>query len=120
VGPGGPRDQGAVIIDGTDCVLLDEMTVSTVDMVRLGDLQGQAIYMVLGGRVNKASRRAQVGYLFGPDGAAALITELLTLADRCGPELLRDVVERLVTLDAAGNGSIAWLRAALEVADSGR
>lgn len=119
-GPGGPRDHGAVFLDLTDCVLLDGSTVCTVDNVRHGVTQGQAIYMTLKGRINKTQDRAQVGYIFGSDGAAALITQLLALADRWGPELLTDLVERLITLDREGDGSIAWLRAALDLAEEGR
>lgn len=81
-GPGGSRDRGAVFLDTTDAVLLDSTDVCTVDAVRQGALAEPVIFMVLDGRINKRTDRARVGYLFGPDGAAALITELLALADR--------------------------------------
>jgi len=118
-GPGGPHDWGAVVLDMTDCVLLDSASVCLVDSVRDGRSNGQAIYMTMSGRVNKTDDRVQVGYTFGTDGAAALVTELLALADRAGPDLLTDIVARLVALDRDGNASIAWLRAALDLAQAG-
>lgn len=58
----------------------------------------------------------QVGFAFGPGGAAAIITELLALADRCGPELLDDVTRRLKSLHRGRNVDLAWLRAAVDIA----
>jgi hypothetical protein len=113
-GPGGPRDRGAVVLDMTDCVLLDAMDVCTVDGVRDGHSNGQMIYMTLQGRVNKTPDRVQVGYAFGPDGAAALITELLALADRCGTDLLDDVTRRLTELHQGKAVDLRWLHAAIE------
>jgi len=115
-GPGGPHDRGAFIIDTTGCVLLNGIDVCTVDQVIAGKLAGQAIYMTLQGRVNKTTRQVQVGYLFGPDGAAAMIVELLSLADRHG-SLLADLVSRMVQADNAGYGSIAALRDAIDLAE---
>lgn len=114
VGPGGPHDQGAVILDMTDCVLLEEQMVCTVDKVRDGRSHGQMIYMTLAGRINKTTDRVQVGYAFGPDGAAALITELLAMADRHGPELLDDITRRLTELHQNRHVDLAWLRAAID------
>lgn len=114
VGPGGSRDHGAVVVDTTDCVLLDDMIACPVDQVRMGELAGQAIYMTLGGRINRRQEHAKVGYLFGPDGAAAIITELLALADRCGAELLDDVTRRLTELHQGRHVDLAWLRAAID------
>jgi hypothetical protein len=105
-----------VVLDMTDCVMLGDATVCIVDGVRDGRINGQMIYMTLGGRVNQTTRQVQVGYAFGPDGAAALITELLAIADRAGPDLLTDIVARFVALNRDGNGSVAWLRAALDLA----
>jgi hypothetical protein len=112
-GPGGPLDRGAVVLDMTDCVLLDGMDVCTVDGVRDGRSNGQMIYMTLQGRVNKTTTRTQVGYAFGPDGAAALITELLALADRWGTDLLDDVTRRLTELHQGKCVDLHWLQAAI-------
>lgn len=114
VGPGGSREVAAVIIDPTDAVLLDHVDVCTIDAVRQGALGGQAIFMTLDGRINKRSERARVGYMFGPDGAAALITELLALSERFGPDLLDDVTRRLTELHQGKHVDLAWLRAAIE------
>lgn len=113
-GPGGPRDRGAVVLDTTDCVLLDGSHVCTVDGVRDGRSHGQMIYLTLSGRVNKTPDRVQVGYLFGPDGAAALITQLLALADRHGTDLLDDVTRRLTELHQDKHVDLRWLRAAID------
>lgn len=113
-GPGGPHDQGSVVLDMTDCVLLDAMDACTVDGVRDGHSNGQMIYMTLQGRINKTRDRTQIGYAFGPDGAAALITELLALADRCGPDLLDDVTRRLTDLHQGRHVDLHWLRAAID------
>lgn len=113
-GPGGSRDQAAVILDAADAVLLDRMDVCTIDMVRAGALGGQAVFMQLEGRINKRQDRARVGYIFDPDGAAAIITELLALADRFGAELLDDVTRRLTDLHRGKHVDLAFLRAAID------
>lgn len=115
-GPGGPHDRGAVVIDSTDSILMDDMVVATVDAVRAGVLGEQAIYMTLSGRINKSTDRAKVGFLFGPDGAAALITELLAVADRFGAELLGDLTRRLTELHQGKNVDLHFLKAAIDLA----
>ena len=117
-GPGGSRDRGAVLLGMQDVVLMDSTHVATVDTVRSGELSEQAIYMQLGGRVNKTTRQASVGFIFGPDGAAALITELLALADRFGADLLDDVTRRLTELHQGKHVDLQFLRAAIDNAIS--
>lgn len=113
-GPGGPHDRGMTLLDVTDCVILEAMDVCTVDAVRSGQHGGQVIFMTLDGRINKTRDRVRTGYIFDTDGAAALITELLALADRHGPEMLDDVTRRLTDLYRAKNVDLAWLRAAID------
>ncbi len=113
-GPGGPRDQGAVILDMTDVVLLGHIDVATVDAVRGGELGGQAIYLTMSGRINKKPDEVSIGFVFGPDGAAALITELLALADRHGAELLDDITRRFTDLHQGKNVDLHFLRAAID------
>lgn len=113
-GPGGSRDRGAVLLDATDAVLMDSVDVATMDAVRAGALGGQIIYMTLGGRINKKTDRANVGFMLPPDGAAAIITELLALADRFGAELLDDVTRRLIDLHQGKHVDLAFLRAAID------
>lgn len=113
-GPGGSRDRGAVILDLTDVVLMDHAEVCTVDAVRGGEMGGQVMFMTLAGRVNKKDDRVKVGYMFGPDGAAALVTELLSLADRFGAELLDDLTRRLTELHQGRHVDLHFLRAAID------
>lgn len=49
-GPGGSHDRGAVFLDTTDAILLEQADVSTVDTVRDGALGGQVIFLTLEGR----------------------------------------------------------------------
>jgi hypothetical protein len=113
-GLGGPRDRGAVFLDTTDTVLLESVEVCTVDAVRQGALGGQVIFMMLDGRINKTTDRTRVGYILGPDSAAALITQLLALADRHGAELLDDITRRLTELHQGQHVDLAFLRAAID------
>lgn len=113
-GPGGARERNGVFIDTTDAVLLDTVDVCVMESVRAGQMQGRVTFMTLGGRVNKSDRRVQVGFLFGPDGGAGIITELLSLADRDGAELLDDLTRRLTALHQGKNVDLAFLRAAID------
>lgn len=113
-GPGGPHERGAVLMDLTDAVIMSGVEVCTVDTMRGGQMAGQVIFMTVDGRVNKTSDQVRVGYLFDTDGAAALITELLALADRFGPEMLDDVTRRLTELHRGKTVDLAWLRAAVD------
>lgn len=113
-GPSGSRDHGAVVLDTTDAVLLEHTTVCTVDAVRQGAFAEQVIFATLAGRINKKSDHVQVGFLFGPDGAAAIITELLALGDRFGAELLSDMTRRLTDLHQGKHVDLRFLRAAID------
>lgn len=91
-GPGGPHDANSVIIDTTNAVLLDSSEV--VLMGSPGDPKPY-LGMLLEGRINKTSDRARNLYLMNEDGAAALVTELIALAHRIGPEFGRRFTARL-------------------------
>lgn len=81
-GPGGPHDRNAVIVDTTNAVILDATTVTEVET-----LTGKpALAMLLEGRIARTTERARNLYLMEEDGAAALVTELLALAHRMGPQ----------------------------------
>ncbi|WP_158920598.1 hypothetical protein [Streptomyces sp. NBRC 109706] len=71
-----------MIVDTTNAVLLDASTVSQVETAD----GTPALAMLLEGRINRSSDRARNLYLMNEDGAAALVTELLALAHRMGPE----------------------------------
>lgn len=91
-GPGGPHDADSVIIDATNAVLLDHSTVSLV-----GSPGNPKPYLavLLEGRINKTTDRARNLYLMNEDGAAALVTELIALAHRIGPDFGERFTARL-------------------------
>ena len=99
-GPGGPHDANSVVIDATDAVLLDSSLVTLVGSP--GDPKPY-LAMLLEGRINKTTERARNLYLMNEDGAAALVSELIALAHRIGPEFgerLMGRVRHLVQADA--------------------
>lgn len=84
-GPGGPYGQGDVVIDTTNAVILDACEVAIVGGVRDGVLDPKPICtLVLRGRVNKTTDRAQALFLMNEDGAAGIVTELIGLESRAG------------------------------------
>ena len=95
-GPGGPFDRNAVVIDLRDAVLLGYTEVALVETVNLEhDEKAPAIAMVLAGRINKTTEESRILYLFGFDGAASILSELMGLADRAGPEFMENLRQRM-------------------------
>ncbi len=97
-GPGGPHDLNAVVVETTDAVLLDHMTVSIMHLGRR-DEPGKvehAVGLLLEGRVNKTRDRTRVLYLVNADAAAALLTELVGLASRARADGLTDLADEFV------------------------
>jgi hypothetical protein len=83
---------------------MDSVVVSTVDDVR----QGASYALLLSGRINRTSDRAEVLFLFGTDGVAAIVTELMALLGRATGNdesalILADIADRMATLRAEGN-----------------
>ncbi|MBE4761789.1 hypothetical protein [Streptomyces caniscabiei] len=99
-GPGGPHDRDAVIVDTTNAVLLDH---STVTLVGSPDAPRPYLAMLLEGRINQTTDRARNLYLMNEDGAAALVSELLALAHRIGPEFGARFTARLEHLITTGS-----------------
>jgi hypothetical protein len=102
-----------VLLDTSRAVLLDAMDVCRIDAFshvtdktnRQEAEKHEMIAMVLEGRVNKSRERAKVMWMFDVDGAAAIITELMALATRMGPEftqLLHERIEKLEDMGAVG------------------
>jgi hypothetical protein len=87
---GDPYARGGVVLDAREAVLLDEMDVSLVDTKQD---QAPVMFMLLQGRVNFETRRTKQGFMFGPDGAAALATQLVGLAGRAGGRFLTEFQE---------------------------
>ena len=106
-GPGGPHDIGGVVLDTRNAVLMETVSVSTIDPDRGARGQASAITLVLGGRINQTKERVSVLFIFGTDGAAAIITELVGLLGRSGnvdgPQLMADLLERAATMAAGGD-----------------
>lgn len=92
-GPGGPHDEGGVVLDATKAILLDMQMVARIDQGARGQ---EAFALLLGGRINQTADRAQVLFMAPLDGFAALITELHGVARRAGrgDELARLCAER--------------------------
>lgn len=111
---GSSRDASSVVLDLTDAVILEGTTVVVVEGVRSGVSAGQCIFMTCDGRVNKTTDQVRVGLMLNTDGAAAIITELLAVADRAGPELLDDITRRLTELHQGKHVDLHWLRGAID------
>lgn len=94
---GTPHGLGDALVDSTDAVLMDAVTVVVLGVAdREG--AGRAIGMELAGRVNKTDRRSNVLYVFDTDGAAAIVSQLLGLAARVSPTFLDELLERIERL----------------------
>jgi hypothetical protein len=108
-GDGGPWDRNGVVIDATNAVLMDGMTVALIEPVKDGQKVGAKPYWCLNleGRINKTQDRSRVNYLFDADGAAAIIAELMALGSRQGPvvhgELMTALNTRLTLMKQGGN-----------------
>lgn len=94
---GTPYGRGDALVNVSGAVLLRDVSVVTVDAV---DSTGAAriLAMQLGGRVNKTENTASTMYLFDVDGAAAIVSELLGLAARIGPEFRELLLARIAAL----------------------
>ncbi|PFG16316.1 hypothetical protein ATK74_0850 [Propionicimonas paludicola] len=101
-GPGGPFDNGGVVIDGQNAVLLEGVGVAAVKPESGSDSDGHMIAMLLNGRVNNTTDQADVLFLFDVDGAASIITELVDLAARMGSggELTTAIEAAYAAIDA--------------------
>lgn len=97
-GPGGPYDEGGVVIDTQNAVILEACEVSIVGGIRDGVFDPKPISaLVLRGRINKTPERVQALYLMNEDGAAGIVTQLIGLASRAGwgREFMDRVRERM-------------------------
>jgi hypothetical protein len=108
VGDGGPHETGGVLLDTRNAILLNDVTVSTVDPE--GGGRGREYFaMLLAGRINQTRDDAQVLFIMNTDGAAAVVTQLLALLVRArvNPGVLDqyvlDLRRRLDELDDEGN-----------------
>jgi hypothetical protein len=74
---GDPHGTGSVIVDARSAVLLDGVDVTLVDTKADDPV---AMMMALTGRLNYSVERVEHAYLFGADGAAGLVTQIIGLA----------------------------------------
>jgi hypothetical protein len=79
---GDPYARGGVVMDTRGAVLMDANEVILVDLKRPDDPPAMAL--IIEGRVNLKAERVKQMYLFGTDGAAGLVTEIIGLAQRAG------------------------------------
>jgi hypothetical protein len=107
-GPGGPFDRNAVVVDSRNAVLLDHTEVVLVETTSNGNPNPPAIGMALSGRINRSTERTQILYLMNEDGATAIVSELVGMAGRIGPDFAagfqRRLAERLAALPGDGEG----------------
>lgn len=80
---GSPHGRGDTLLDMRGAVLLEYHEVVLVDTKQD---ETPAMAMLLEGRVNYSDRHVKQMYLFGPDGAAAIVTQLIGLAGRAGDQ----------------------------------
>jgi hypothetical protein len=103
-------DGADVLLDMERAVLMDGMSVclvnaqsNTIDGTQRPPSESIRLAMRLDGRVNKSTDRASVLFLFDEDGAAAIVTELVALASRVGPEFATRFQQRLEALAEEGH-----------------
>lgn len=99
-----------VLLDLDNAVLFDGMNVCLVnaiagvlDKTQRGVTENVRLAVQLDGRINKSTERVSVLYVMDEDGAAAIISELLALATRIGPEFATRLMDRITDLQAEGH-----------------
>lgn len=101
VSVGGPHDRDGAIIDATNAVLLDGISVAFVEIPDAPrNAPPETIAMSMEGRINKTTERSSVVYLFTPDAAASICADLIGLMHRAGrghemQQLLEEEIRRL-------------------------
>lgn len=79
------------MVDVSCAVLVDGTTVVALRAVRDDRLEDQVLGLEIKGRVNKTTTRSDVLYLLSMDGVAGIVSELLGLAQRMGPEYVEQL-----------------------------
>ncbi len=82
---GSPYGRGDSLLDLRGAVLLDYNEVILVDTKQDDP---PAMVLIMEGRVNYETRRVKQAYMFGSDGASALITQIIGLAQRAGGKFM--------------------------------
>lgn len=81
---GDPHAHGGALVDARNAILLDEVDVCLVDPNPGEPEEHGRVALTLAGRVNMRDERSSVLFMFGADGAAAIVTQLVGLAARAG------------------------------------
>jgi hypothetical protein len=76
---GSPGGRGDALLDARSAVLMEGIEVVLIDTKQDDPI---SMLLTLSGRINYADDRVTHAYIFGPDGAAGLVSELLMLATR--------------------------------------
>lgn len=95
---GSPSTRRSAVVETTNALLLDGMNVCILED---GELPTVAIE--LQGRINRTKDRVNMLVITGPDGCAALVTEIMAVGRRMGGEFEQEFTRRLAELTAAGN-----------------
>lgn len=103
IGPGGPHDRHRVLLDTRHGVLMDHVDVSVGHNSDGHDF----LVLMVAGRIDHTTERAQVLHMFDVDGAAAIVTELEALMRRAGGNWIEQYraakADRVANLKAEGN-----------------
>lgn len=95
-----PHARGSVVMDARNAILMDHVDVCLVDSDPSAPHEPErlVVAMMLSGRVNLRDNRSRVMFMFGLDGAAAIVSELLGLAQRIGPDFSEQLNDRLADM----------------------
>jgi hypothetical protein len=74
-----PKASGGALLDTRSAVLLEGIDVVLIDTKAEDPV---AMMMTLSGRINYVADRVEHTYIYGPDGAAGMVSELVGLASR--------------------------------------
>lgn len=77
---GSPHGRGDALVDARAAVLMDHVDVVLVDTKR--EDGGVVMLLSLAGRINYSDDHVTNAYLFGGDGAAAIVSQIIGLASR--------------------------------------
>lgn len=73
---------GGAMVDTRRALLVEDLEICSIDSPGTGAVM---IAMLFSGRINQSDDHAAVLNIIGPDGAAAIVSEVLGLASRMGP-----------------------------------
>lgn len=99
---GDPHARGNVVIDARNAILMETVDCCLVDTHPGEEAEPERLCLTLGGRVNMRDERSQVLFMFGVDGAAALVSQLIALGGRIGPEFQQRLMARAQELSTQG------------------